>query len=113
MSEANSQSSLVSKMPGPSEQIEKRWWQSKKFFAFIVTELGFFALMAFMILSQQMDKLGDTVSFMVLAVSAGFLAVGFILGQAYLDKYIRVALITMGRDPGSPPQTGLAKEEVE
>ena len=77
---------------------EKAWWQSKKFIAFLATEAGFFVLMGAMIHTQEMDKLGENIAFMVLAVTAGVLAVGYILGQAYIDKYIRVAKITMGRD---------------
>ena len=82
---------------GADHHHEKAWWQSKKFIAFLATEAGFFALMGAMIYTQEMDKLGENIAFMVLAVTAGFLAVGYILGQAYIDKYIRVAKITMGR----------------
>ena len=83
---------------------EKAWWQSKKFVAFMATELGFFALLAAMIYEQEMDKLSENLAFMVLAVTAGFLAVGYILGQAYIDKYIRVAKITMGRGSSDAPE---------
>jgi hypothetical protein len=96
MTDQKSSSSLVAKMVEPADQVEKRWWQSKKFFAFLVAELGFFALMATMILKQEMDKLGENVAFMVLAITAGFLAVG------YIDKYIRVAQITVGRGEPEP-----------
>jgi len=86
---------------------EKAWWQSKKFWAFLATQLGFFVLMGAMIYDQEMDKLGENVSFNILSITAGFLAVGYILGQAYIDRYIRVAKITMGRGNGdgngSPP----------
>lgn len=77
---------------------EKAWWQSKKFIAFLMTQGGLFSLMGAMIWSQEMSQLGGNVAFMVLAVTAGFLATGYILGQAALDKYIRVAKITMGRE---------------
>jgi len=77
---------------------EKAWWQSKKFIAFLMTQGGLFGLMGAMIYTQEMDKIGENVAFMVLAVTAGFLATGYILGQAALDKYIRVAKITMGRE---------------
>jgi hypothetical protein len=76
---------------------EKSWWQSKKFIAFMATQLGFFVLLGSMIYTQDMDKLGENVAFMTIAVTAGFLATGYILGQAALDKYIRVAKITMGK----------------
>lgn len=95
---------LVEKIIEPADAAdatEKTWWQSKKFFAYIMAELGFFALMGAMIYEQEMDKLGENVAFMVLAVTSGFLAVGYILGQAYIDKYIRVAKITMGRGNGN------------
>lgn len=102
---ASSSKSLVEKMIEPSDQLEKAWWQSKKFFAFIMAELGFFALMATMLLKQEMDKLGENMAFMVLAVTAGFLATGYILGQSYIDKYIRVAQITMGRGDSTQKET--------
>lgn len=78
---------------------EKAWWQSKKFFAFLVCEVGFFALMGAMIYEQEMNKLGENVAFMVLAVTAGILSCSYIGGQALVDKYVRAAAITMGRNP--------------
>ena len=93
--------SIVDKMIEPADHShEKAWWQSKKFIAFLGSEGGFFALMGAMIYEQEMAKIGENVAFMVLAVTAGFLATGYILGQAALDKYIRVAKITMGRGNG-------------
>ena len=90
---------VVNNMIEPADHHhEKSWWQSKKFIAFLGTEGGLFALMGAMIYTQEMDKVGENVAFMVLAVTAGFLATGYILGQAALDKYIRVAKITMGRN---------------
>jgi len=77
---------------------EKGPLSSKKFIAFLVCELGFFLLMGAMIWQQEMDKLGENVAFMLLGATAGFLATGYVLGQAYVDKYIRVAKITMGKD---------------
>jgi hypothetical protein len=99
MSEESATESIVSKVIEPADHaIEKAWWQSKKFIAFLGSEAGFFILMGAMIYEQEMAKIGENVAFMVLAVTAGFLATGYILGQAALDKYIRVAKITMGRN---------------
>jgi len=81
-----------------ASQDEKQWWQSKKFIAFLVTQSGFFLLMGAMIYLQDMAKIGENMVFMVLAVTSGFLATGFILGQASLDRYVRVAKIAMGRE---------------
>jgi len=83
-------------------QHEKAWWQSKKFIAFLMTQLGMFVLMGVMIWQQEMAKIGENVAFMTLVVTSGFLATGYILGQAALDKFIRVAKISMGKeDPGA------------
>jgi len=99
MSAADDSGSLIAdKLADHNGADEKQWWQSKKFIAFLATQLGFFILLGAMIYEQDLVKVGENVSFMVLAVTAGFLATGYILGQAALDKYIRVAKITMGRE---------------
>lgn len=87
---------------------EKEWWQSKKFFAFLVCEIGFFALMGAMIYEQEMDKIGENLAFMVLAVTSGFGMVGFCLGQSYIDRYVQVAQVAMGR--GNTPAVTEEKE---
>jgi hypothetical protein len=92
---------------------EKSHLESKKFVAFLVVELGLFALMGLTIFRQELNTLGGQASFMVLAVTAGFVAVGFILGQASLDRYVRVAQITMSRGTSSPPETEEEKKENE
>lgn len=79
------------------DSCEKRWWQSKKFFAFLLAEIGFFILMGTMLFRQGMDKVAENASFMALAVTAGFLAVGYIGGQSLVDRYVRVASMTLGR----------------
>jgi len=89
---------------------EKAWWQSKKFFAFLIAELGFFVLMGIMIYEQEMDKLGDNMAFMVLAVTSGVLACSYIGGQALVDKYIRVAKITMGKGDTTATTNGNGEE---
>lgn len=103
MPEKPASKSLVEKLTEPADTSEKMWWQSKKFIAFMTTQLGFFALLAAMIYEQEMTALGENVAFMTLVVTSGFLATGYILGQAALDKYIRVAKITMGK--GDTPAT--------
>ena len=76
---------------------EKSWWRSKKFFAFLLCEIGFFLLMGGMIYEQEMDKIGENLAFMVLAITAGFGMVGYCLGQSFIDRYVRVATIVAGR----------------
>jgi hypothetical protein len=76
-----------------SNEIEKGALASKKFKAFILTQAGFFYLMGVMIYKQELTRLAENASFMTLVATSGFLATGYILGQAALDKYIRVAQI--------------------
>lgn len=112
MADPNSGSQFLKKLIEPADrELDKEWWQSKKFVAFMTTELGFFLLMGAMIYLQDMAKIGENMAFMVLAVTSGFLATGFILGQAALDKYIRVAKITMGK--GNAPGPSETTPEVE
>lgn len=88
---------------GTTPDKEKPALKSKKFVAFLFVELGFFILMSLMLYRQQVDSLAQNTAFMVLAVSAAFLGIGYCLGQSYVDKFVRVAAITMGRDdPGEP-----------
>ena len=96
--------------PEQSEH-EKSHLASKKFVAFLVTEVGLFTLLGIMILLGELDTLGENVAFMVLAVTAGFVAVGYILGQSSLDRYVRVAMITAGK--GDPGPGSDEKEEEE
>jgi len=113
MADPNSGSQFLKKLIEPADrELDKEWWQSKKFVAFMTTELGFFLLMGAMIYLQDMAKIGENMAFMVLAVTSGFLAVGFILGQSYLDRYVRVAKIAMGKGLlGGEEAPGPADEE--
>lgn len=81
----------------PKKIVEKGALQSKKFIAFLLCEFGFFFLMAMMLMEQEMDKLGENVAFMVLAVTAGFGMVGYCLGQSFIDRYVRAATIMAGK----------------
>ena len=104
MTESAASKTLMGKIIEPADTDEKAWWQSKKFIAFMATQFGFFVLMGAMIYEQEMAKIGENMAFMVLAITSGFLATGYILGQAALDKYIRVAKITMGKGDTPDPE---------
>jgi len=77
---------------------EKGALASKKFVAFLVSQIGFFILLGAIIWQHSVNELGGNVAFMVLTVTSGFIAVGYILGQAYLDRYVRVALTVSGKE---------------
>jgi hypothetical protein len=69
-------------------EIEKAPLQSKKFIAYLVSNLGSKALMFWMVTKGE----GDVV-IMSMITAAAFIDIGYILGQAALDKYVRVASI--------------------
>jgi hypothetical protein len=68
------------------ESIEKAPLQSKKFIAYLISNLGSKALMFWMVYRQESDFILTTV-----VTAAAFIDIGYILGQAALDKYVRVA----------------------
>lgn len=89
--------------------VEKSPLQSKKFIAFLVAYLSQMGL-AVLILAWawNLDEVSTRVFFLLLAIVivTGFLAVGYILGVAALDKYTRLAQIAAngavnGRTNGS------------
>jgi hypothetical protein len=70
----------------------KRPLQSKKFIAYLIADFGW-KIALFYILYQSKSKF-DYYSFSItitLLVVSGFIQVGYILGQAALDKYIETA----------------------
>lgn len=71
--------------------MDKKPLQSKKFIAYLVADLGW-KLALFYMLYQSKSKF-DHYNFSViitLLIVSGFIQVGYILGQAALDKYLTV-----------------------
>lgn len=77
--------------------LERSPLQSKKFHAYLLAEITWKILLGLMIY-RWTDK-RTTVMISVIIV-AGFIEVGFILGQAALDKYVRVAAILKPKKNG-------------
>ena len=81
--------------------------QSKKFVAYMISSILWKAIIltALFVFSEQLKE--ATMAgwwFMVTTVLvAGFVDVGYIGGQAWLDRYVRVAQITMDGRPGQIP----------
>ena len=79
--------------------VEKAWFQSKKFLAFITIEAMLFT-MAVLALKWQAN-LGWPLSTFMLAIVLvmGFIAVAFNLSQAKTDSFVRVAALAAGKVP--------------
>jgi hypothetical protein len=72
--------------------IEKTPLQSKKFIAYLLSNLGSKALLFWMVGHGE----GDLVISATVTASS-FIDIGYILGQAALDKYVRMASIEKDR----------------
>jgi hypothetical protein len=88
--------------PAFPKRAEKSPLESKKFIAYLLSEATWKALLIFMILKLGEDGMGPAYGIMLaIVIVAGFLEVGFILGQAYIDKFVRVAEV-VARVPSGP-----------
>jgi len=73
---------------GLIQNVEKAPMQSKKFLAYLLSNLGSKALLFWMV-----SKGAGEIAVVSMITAAAFIDVGYILGQAALDKYVRVASI--------------------
>jgi positive regulator of sigma E activity len=80
--------------------IEKSPLQSKKFVAYFISNIGSKLLMAWMVTKQ-----ASSTTMVAAIIAAAFIDIGYILGQAALDRYVRVMAIR-----GKPP-TGEKESE--
>jgi hypothetical protein len=76
---------------------EKSWHESKKFIAWVLSDITWKSILITILLVYRNDltQNGASVWWLLLAIviTAGFIEIGFILGQAALDKYVRLAEI--------------------
>lgn len=71
---------------GTLEKLEKAPLQSKKFLAYLISNLGSKALLFWMVARNEKELV-----IISAVVAAACLDIGYVLGQAALDKYVRVA----------------------
>lgn len=72
--------------------MEKLPLKSKKFIAYLISELGW-KFLIFYVVWEYKTKI-DHYAFMVLItmiITSGFMQIGYVLGQAALDRYAHVA----------------------
>jgi len=77
--------------------------KSKKFLAYLIADLGWKVLM-FVVVWEYKNQI-DHYGFMVLVtliVTSGFIQIGYILGQAALDKYTHVAVAALEKEKSKP-----------
>ena len=92
--------------------MEKSPLRSKKFLAFLLSEVTWKAIILICILQLiKADEGGGLLLHWIMLTAvliAGFIEAGFIGGQAWLDKYVRLAKITAEGAPRAtvPPTQG-------
>ena len=62
---------------------------SKKFIAFVIASMSWKALIVLMILNPQ--SLGGHVILLTTVIITGFFDVAYLLGQSYVDRYLKIA----------------------
>jgi hypothetical protein len=71
--------------------MEKKPLQSKKFLAYLVADIGWKVTLLIILFHSQSKLDYYTFSLLLtLVIVSGFIQVGYILGQASLDKYAKV-----------------------
>lgn len=79
--------------------LDKTPMKSKKFIAYMVSEFGWKAVVFYLLFHLQ-GKLDhySLVMLMTVVITSGFIQIGYILGQAALDKYVSAAVNILDKD---------------
>ena len=69
---------------------------SKKFIAYLLSSVGWKVVIMAILMSSEIDRASPLVwtTLQTIVFIAGFIEAGYIGGQAWLDKYVRLAEIT-------------------
>ena len=73
--------------------------KSKKFIAYMTSEFGWKAVLFYLLyhLQGKLDHY-SLVMLMTVVITSGFIQIGYILGQAALDKYVNAAIEILDDD---------------
>ena len=79
--------------------LDKTPMKSKKFIAYMTSEFGWKAILFYLLyhLQGKLDHY-SLVMLMTVVITSGFIQIGYILGQAALDKYINAAVEILDKD---------------
>ena len=79
--------------------LDKTPLKSKKFIAYLTADLGWKVVILYM-LTHLKSKLeaGELTFLMTVVITSGVIQIGYILGQAALDKYINAAVEILDND---------------
>tara|TARA_Y100000592_G_scaffold89510_1_gene146827 strand:- start:95 stop:370 length:276 start_codon:yes stop_codon:yes gene_type:complete len=79
--------------------LDKTPMKSKKFIAYMTSEFGWKAILFYLLyhLQGKLDHY-SLVILMTVVITSGFIQIGYILGQAALDKYVTAAVEILDDD---------------
>ena len=79
--------------------LDKAPMKSKKFIAYMTSEFGWKAILFYLLyhLQGKLDHY-SLVMLMTVVITSGFIQIGYILGQAALDKYVNAAVEILDKD---------------
>lgn len=73
--------------------------KSKKFIAYLIADIGWKAVIFYMLMHLQSKLSTEELTFlMAIVITSGVIQIGYILGQAALDKYVSAAVEILDKD---------------
>lgn len=73
--------------------------KSKKFLAYLIADLGWKVIIIYMLMHLQSKLDPEELTFLLtVVITSGTIQIGYILGQAALDKYITAAVDIFDKD---------------
>ena len=79
--------------------LDKTPLKSKKFIAYLIADLGWKVIILYMLMHLQSKLQPSELSFLLtVVITSGVIQIGYILGQAALDKYINAAVDILDKD---------------
>ena len=79
--------------------------KSKKFLAYLLADLGWKVIILYMLMHLQSKLDPEELTFLLtVVITSGIIQIGYILGQAALDKYITAAVDIFDKDENNEKQ---------
>ena len=78
---------------------DKTPMKSKKFLAYLIADLGWKIIILYMLMHLRSKlEAGELTLLLTVVITSGIIQIGYILGQAALDKYINAAVEIFDKD---------------
>lgn len=79
--------------------LDKTPLKSKKFIAYLISDFGWKIIILYMLMHLKSKLEAEELTFLLtVVITSGFIQIGYILGQAALDKYVNAAIEIFDKD---------------